>query len=113
MLSMVPGLILTYHGISASMGEQSTPWRPPMAAIMLFVYAAVLLVGGLDMAAFQPVAAPMPLLHVLAAALPGITLVGLAARGSVLSGRRVLGLTWRRVTLAAAVSMAVAAKSAG
>ena len=108
MFSLVPGLILTYHGISASMGEQSTPWRPPMAAIVLFVYAAVLLVGGLDMAALQPVAAPMPLLHVLAAALPGITLVGLAARGSVLSGRPVLGLTWRQVTLAAAISMTVA-----
>lgn len=32
MFSFVPGLILTYHGISASMDERSGPWRPPVAA---------------------------------------------------------------------------------
>jgi hypothetical protein len=108
MFSLVPGLILTYHGISASMGEASGQWRPPKASLVIFVYAAVLLMGGLNMAAVQPLAAPMPMLHALAAALPGITLVAFAARGSASTGKPVSGLTWRQVTLAGAVSMTIA-----
>src|SRR5262249_15055132 len=103
-----PGLILTYHGISASMGEPSGPWRPPFAVAIAAVYAAVLAVGGLNMAAVHPVAAPMPVLHVLGAALPGIGLVALASRGSFASGRAITGLTWRQVTLAVAISMTIA-----
>ncbi len=108
MFSLVPGLILTYHGISASMGEPSGEWRPPVAVAIAAVYGGVLLCGGVVMAAVQPVAAPMPLLHALAAGLPGIGLVALAARGSFRSGQAVMGLTWRQVTLAVAISMTIA-----
>ena len=108
MFSLVPGVILTYHGISASMGEPSARWQPPIAVFVLAGYAAVLFWGGINMAAIQPIAAPMPVLHALAAALPGVGLVALAARGSLISGRAETGLTWRQVVLAAAISMAVA-----
>jgi len=107
MLSLVPGLILTYHGISASMGEGSGEFRPPVALWALVAYAAVLVAGGLVMASTTPIAAPMPALHVLAAALPGVTLVAMASRGGTLGGRAVRFLTWRQVTLAMAISMAV------
>jgi hypothetical protein len=102
---LIPGLILTYQGISASMGEGSTPFRPPVVALALVAYAAVLVIGGLIMRADTPVAAPMPPLHMLAAALPGITLLGLAARGALLRGEPVPWLTWRQVMVAASVSM--------
>lgn len=103
----VPGLILTYHGISASMGERSGEFRAPIAGITLMAFAAVLGTGGIIMFGDPPVAAPMPLLHAAAASLPGMTLVALAARGSFLRGRAVRGMSWRQVMLAAAISMTV------
>ncbi len=108
MWSFVPGLILTYHGISASTGEGSSEYRPPIAAIGFALFAGVLVVGQMNMGADNPIAAPMPLLHVAAAALPGLTFAAMAGRGSVLRGRPVRWVTWRQFTLAIAISMAVA-----
>ncbi len=108
MLSLVPGIILTYQGISASMGEGSGRFRAPIAAPVVAVFAAVLLAGHLNMRMASPIALPMPVLHVVAAALPGIALASMAARGSPWRGAPVGGLTWRQVLLAAAISMTVA-----
>lgn len=108
MWSFVPGLILTYQGISASMGEGSNEYRPPIAALGFALFAGVLVVGQINMRSADPIAAPMPLLHVAAAALPGLTFAAMAARGSVLRGVRVRWVTWRQFTLAIAISMAVA-----
>ncbi|TAK70526.1 MAG: hypothetical protein EPO22_01595 [Dehalococcoidia bacterium] len=105
----VPGVLLTYHGISASMGEGSSQYQPPIALVGIVLFAGVVAVGEVNMASGDAVAAPMPLLHVLAAALPGLTYVGLASRGSFLRGVPVRGLTWRQLTLAFALSMGVAA----
>jgi RsiW-degrading membrane proteinase PrsW (M82 family) len=44
----------------------------------------------------------------LGAAIPGITYLALASRGSLLRGAPVRGLTWRQLTLAFALSMGVA-----
>ncbi|MDE3094474.1 MAG: PrsW family intramembrane metalloprotease [Chloroflexota bacterium] len=107
MWSLVPGLILTYQGISASMGEGSSPFHIPRAAWIAAAFGAVLGLGWLITTRDVPAAAPMPPLHVLAAALPGIALVAMAARGSVLRGAPVRWLTWRQVLLAAAISMTV------
>ena len=104
----VPGLILTYHGISASMGEGSSEYRPPIAAFGFALFAGVLVVGQLNMRADSPIAAPMPLLHVAAAGLPGLTFAAMAARGSALRGMPVRWVTWRQFTLAIGISMAVA-----
>jgi hypothetical protein len=106
-MTLLPGIILTYHGISASMGEGSGPFRSPIAVYGLLAFGAVLLLGHLNMRSESPVAAFMPPLHVLAALLPGLTLAALAGRGSLLRGEVVAGLTWRQVTLAAAISMSV------
>lgn len=108
MWSLVPGLILTYQGISASMGEESAEFRTPGGAWAVLAFAGVLVAGGLNMAARHPLAAPMPLLHVLAAALPGLALMGFIARGRPRARWRVGRLTWRQITLAAAISMTVA-----
>ncbi len=108
MWSLVPGVILTYHGISASMGEGSTGARLPMAAPAVAAFAGIVLLGHWNMSSDEPVAAPMPPLHVLAAALPGIALVAMAARGSPWRGWAVRGVTWRQLLLAAAFSMSVA-----
>jgi RsiW-degrading membrane proteinase PrsW (M82 family) len=56
----------------------------------------------------SPIAAPMPVLHALAAALPGIGLVAMAGRGSFLRGIPVRGITWRQATMAAALAMSLA-----
>lgn len=104
----VPGLILTYHGISASMGEGSSEYRPPIAAFGFALFAGVLAVGQINMRAASPIAAPMPLLHVAAAGLPGLTFAAMAARGSALRGVPVRWVTWRQFTLAIGISMAVA-----
>lgn len=107
MWALVPGILLTFHGISSSMGEGSGEFRLPVAVYPLAAWIAVLLTGWWVTSASDPVALPMPLLHTLAAGVPGITLVALVARGSVLGGRPVRWLTWRQVTLAAAISMTV------
>jgi RsiW-degrading membrane proteinase PrsW (M82 family) len=107
MWALAPGILLTYHGISSSMGEGSGEFRPPVALYPLLAWGAVLLAGWWAMASDDPVAAPMPLLHALAAVLPGVVLVALVARAGVLRGRPVRWLTWRQVTLAAAISMTV------
>lgn len=106
-LALVPGVILTFHAISSMMGEGSGQFRAPVAWRWLAVWGAVLLAGGLAMAQDPPVAWPMPVLHVAAAALPGVVLVALIARASWLAGRPVRGLTWRQVMLAAAITMSL------
>jgi hypothetical protein len=108
MWSFVPGLILTYQGISASMGEGSNEFRPPVAAYGFAMFAGVLVIGQANMRSADPIAAPMPLLHVAAAALPGLTFAAMAARGSVLRGTPVRWVSWRQLTLAIAISMALA-----
>ena len=112
MWSFVPGLILTYHGISASMGEGSNEYRPPIAAFGFALFAGVLVIGQINMGADSPIAAPMPVLHIAAAALPGLTFAAMAGRGSVLRGMPVRWVTWRQFTLAIAISMVVATTNA-
>jgi hypothetical protein len=108
MMSFVPGLILTYHCISSSMGESSSEFRAPWAVFGLAAWAGVIMLGQANMSREDPVAAYMPVLHVAAAALPGLTFAMLAARGSVLRGQRVRWITWRQWTLAIALAMSVA-----
>jgi hypothetical protein len=107
-LSLVPGVLLTFHGISSMMGEGSDEFRPPIAARWLLIWGLVLVAGGWAMRLDPPAAWPMPVLHVLAAALPGVVLVSLAARGAPGLGRPVRGLTWRQVTLSAAIAISLA-----
>ncbi|MHB8516073.1 MAG: PrsW family glutamic-type intramembrane protease [Dehalococcoidia bacterium] len=107
MWSLAPGLILTYQGISASMGEGSSEFRIPRASWLMAIYGGTLGLGWLITTRGAPIAAPMPPLHVMAAALPGVALVAMAARGSVLRGAPVRWLSWRQVLLAAAISMTV------
>jgi RsiW-degrading membrane proteinase PrsW (M82 family) len=90
------------------MGEASAKFRPPIALYVALAAGGVLLLGHINMTRDIPHAWPMPALHALAAALPAIGLAALAGRGSLLRGSPVPGLTWRQVTLAAAISMAVA-----
>jgi len=54
------GVILTYHGISSSMGEGSGPFRPPVAVLGVVAFALVLLIGQANMRLESPIAAPMP-----------------------------------------------------
>ena len=105
MLSFVPGVILTYQGISASMGEASREYRIPQAIWGFALFALVLVVGGVIMRAETPVAAPMPLLHIVAAAVPGLTLLALVSWGALRGGHLVRGLTWRQVMLSMAIAM--------
>lgn len=107
-LMVVPGVAFTYHGVSELMGEASGASRLPPALLAVPVFALALTVGGLVMAMKEPVAAFMPPVHLLAAALPAVFLVGLAARGGL--GWRVAACrpTWRQVLLAVGFAMAVA-----
>ena len=107
-LAIVPGVAFTYHGVSELMGEASGASRLPPALLAVPVFALALAIGGLVMAMEEPVAAFMPPVHLLAAALPAVFLVGLAARGGL--GWRETGCrpTWRQVLVAAGFAMAVA-----
>jgi hypothetical protein len=107
-LAAVPGAALTYHGVSELMGETSGPsWLPP-ALLVVPAFALVVALGGLVMTMEKPLAAAMPPLHLLAAVLPGVALVGLAARGGL--GWRESGCrpTWRQILLAIGFTMALA-----
>jgi hypothetical protein len=107
-LAIVPGAAFTYHGVSELMGEPSGASRLPPALLAVPVFALALAIGGLVMAMEEPVAAVMPPVHLLAAALPAVFLVGLAARGGL--GWRMAGCrpTWRQVLVAVGFAMAVA-----
>ena len=101
---LVPGTLLILHGVSAAMGEDTTPsWVPPALAMAL-PFGLVLAAG----TAATDVAAAMAPLHLLAAALPAAALLGLAAHGGL--GWRTEGAwpTWRQVWLAVAFGMGVA-----
>lgn len=107
-LMIVPGVALTYHAVSELMEQASGASRLPPALLAALVFGLALAVGGLMMTREEPVAAVMPPLHLLAAALPALFLVGLAARGSLdwhVAGCR---LTWRQVFVAVGFAMAVA-----
>jgi hypothetical protein len=104
----LPGAALVYHGVGSLRRWPSREARWPVALAGVAAFAAVIGVGHLNMRAATPIAAPMPLLHLLGAALPGITYAAMAARGSLLGGRPVRGLTWRQVSIAAAFSLSVA-----
>jgi len=107
-LAVMPGAALTYHGVSELMGEASGPsWLPP-ALLVVPAFALVVALGGLVMAMDEPLAAAMPPLHILAAVLPGVALVGLAAHGGL--GWRGQGCqpTWRQIVLAIGLTMTLA-----
>ena len=107
-LMVVAGAALTFHGISELMGEASgASWLPP-ALLAVPAFAVVVAAGGLVMTMEEPAAALMPPLHLLAAVLPGVALVGLAARGGL--GWREPGCrpTWRQVSLAIGFTIALA-----
>jgi hypothetical protein len=112
MMFFVPGIILTYHGISSSMGERSAAFKAPVGLVIVAVFAAVVGIGTLNMRMESPIAAPMPVLHTLAAVLPGVAYIAFAARGSFLRGRAVGGVSWRQVTLAWGLAIAIGAMSA-
>jgi RsiW-degrading membrane proteinase PrsW (M82 family) len=107
MWSLVPGLILTYHGISASMGEGSSEFHVPHASMLIAAFVATIALGWAFMRFDPPLAAPMPPLHALAAALPGVAMVAMAARGGVFRGVPVRWLSWRQLMLCVAISMTV------
>lgn len=109
----VPGMILVYHGIRSSIGSGTSPFRPPWALAIAVVFGAVLLVGQANMRLDSPYGWPMPALHTLAAVLPGATYIAFAMRASWLRGRLVKGITWRQITLAWGLAIAVGAMMAG
>lgn len=111
-LALIVGVILTFHGISAAMGEASSRSWLPAAPLFLGPLALALLVGGLAMRLEPPPAAVMPPLHVAAGLLPGMALAALAAHGSLVRGS-VSRLTWRQALLTPAVSMVAATSFAG
>jgi len=107
-LMAAPGAALTYHGVSELMGETSSAsWLPP-ALLATPPFALVLAAGAVVMAMEEPLAAAMPPLHLLAAVLPGVALVGLAARGGL--GWREPGCrpTWRQLSLAIGLTITLA-----
>lgn len=112
-LGIVPGTALVYHGVSELMGEASGVSRLPPALLAVPVFALALVIGGLVMAMEEPVAAVMPPVHLLAAALPAVFLIGLAARGGL--DWRVAGCrpTWRQVFVAVGFGMMVATMLSG
>ncbi len=112
MMFFVPGIILTYHGISSAMGERSGAFKAPVGLAVVAVFAGIVGIGQLNMRMESPIAAPMPILHTLAAVLPGIAYIGFAARGSWWRGKAVGGVTWRQVTLAWGLAIAIGAMSA-
>lgn len=105
---MLPGALLVYHCISASMGVGSGAVRLPVAVLALLAFAAVLALGHANMQRASPMALPMPPLHILAGALPGITYVALAGRGAWGKGVPVRGVSWRQAGLAVAIGTGVA-----
>jgi len=112
-LMLVPGAALTYHGASELMGVPSGASRLPPALLAVPVFALALAIGGLVMAMEEPVAAVMPPVHLLAAALPAVFLIGLTARGGL--DWRTAGCrpTWRQVFVAVGFAMAVATMLSG
>lgn len=106
-LTLIVGVILTFHGISAAMGEVSSRYRLPAAPVLLTPLALAFLLGGLAMRLELAPAALMPPLHLAAGLLPGAALAALAAHGSLIRGSAGQ-LTWRQALVAAAVSMTVA-----
>lgn len=109
----VPGMILVYHGIRSSIGTRTGSFRPPWAILVGAVFAAIILLGQANMRLESPSAWPMPFLHTFAAVLPGTAYVALAMRGSWLRGQLIGGITWRQITLAWCLAIAVGAMSAG
>jgi hypothetical protein len=105
---LVPGVLLAYHGISASMGEGSGWFRPPLPVLFAVVYVAVLALGQWNMAQESPWAWPMPVLHTIAAAMPGLAMASVAARGALWGGSPVVGVSWRQVQVAMAITMTLA-----
>jgi hypothetical protein len=107
-LTAGPGIVLMWHGLGALRGWRSSEARMPVPLVSAAAFGAVVGVGHLIMRMDTPIAAPMPVLHVLGGALPGLTYASLAARGSLLRGSVVRGLNWRQITTAAAISLSVA-----
>jgi hypothetical protein len=107
-VTALPGVVLLHHGVGALRGWHSRELRLPVALLFGATFLALLGAGHLIMREETPLAAPMPVLHVLCAAVPGLTYAALAARGSLLRGRVVGGLSWRQVTTAAAISLTAA-----
>jgi hypothetical protein len=105
--TLLPGLQLLSQAVARLRRRRSRPLIMPVAALGVLAFGAVLAVGHANMTRATPIAAPMPVLHTLGAALPGITYAALASRGSLLRGQPVRGISTRHMLLAATLALSV------
>jgi len=110
-ISIGSGAILVWHGAAALTGVPSTRYRPP--SIWKPALGAVTAIGlGELILQTQTALGLVPLMHVAAVVLPGLTILALVSNAGR-RGRPGARSTWREVLLMAAYGAAVAATIAG
>ena len=113
MLSLLPGAILVYHGVSSYMRVPSRPLRPPPSWIPALLFFAAIALGALVLATGVATAALLPPLHVIASISAPLALLALAMRQTRRADSAAgMVITWRQALLMLAWGMSIAASIA-
>ena len=106
-LTLLPGAILGYHGLTMISHRQEGPFRFLPAGALLILFALVIGLGAIVAAVEEPLVWLMSGAHGAVALLPAVALVALASRGGLRRARPIAGLTHRHVWVALALGIAV------
>ena len=112
-LTLLPGAILGYHGLTMISHRQEGPFRFLPAGALFILFALVIGLGAIVVAVEEPLVWLMSPLHAAAALLPAVALIALVSRAGPGMSLPIAGLTHRQLWLALAVGIVVVTTVAG
>ena len=106
-LTLLPGAILGYHGLTMTSHRQERPFRFLPAGALFILFALVIGLGAIVVTVEEPLVWLMSGAHGAVALLPAVALVALVSRAGPGMSRPIAGLTHRHVWVALALGIAV------
>ena len=112
-LTLLPGAVLGYHGLTMARHRPEGPFRFLPAGVLFAAFGLVVALGAIVVAVEEPLIWLMSPLHAAAALLPAVALIALVSRAGPGMSPPIAGLTHRQLWLALAVGIVVVTTVAG
>ena len=113
LLTVLPGAILGYHGLTMTSRRGEGQFRFLPAGALYALFAGAIALGAVVVAVGEPMVWLMSGAHMGAALVPAVALIALASRGGLGLSRPAAGLSHRQVWVALALGIAVVTLVAG
>ena len=113
LLTVLPGTILGYHGLTMTSRRREGPFRFLPAGALYALFGGAIALGAIVVAVGEPMVWLMSAAHMGAALVPAVALIALVSRGGFGLTRPAAGLSHRQVWVALALGIAVVTLVAG